>query len=384
MEKTETIELSISKNYLQHWDVHDALRELYQNAFDQADEGDWFNEILSEKKVYMDLAIGNLNTKLERRTLILGESGKSDRDDKLGKFGEGYKLALVVLLRNGVDVNIINQDEIWTPRFQYSEVLGTEVLVVDIKKRDIDDHALLFGADDLIFVLSHLRRSQYHSYTQKNLKLQTNLRYLSTPSCNLLTDPRNKGKLFVGGLYVCKYSGSTLYGYDFAPSVFHLGRDRKLVSDWNATWEASKVLVDVAIKDSEVRDNLVENAAGSNDAGQIQHFVESEMALLSAMWSKYIREYPDTIPAPSEHKAQRLRKDYIGVNVVVVGEKRGEILEKSCEYEDALDLYETRPDPEKPTVVMNRYYDEFAGAMPVEMREAFVELMTQAVEWEIK
>ena len=35
IEPKEKIVLPLSENYLEHWTVYDALRELYQNAFDR-------------------------------------------------------------------------------------------------------------------------------------------------------------------------------------------------------------------------------------------------------------------------------------------------------------------------------------------------------------
>ena len=64
---------------------------------------------------------------------MLGCSSKGSIDGMIGKFGEGYKLALIVLLRKGFKVDIINADEEWKPRFANSEKFDTQVLTIDVK-----------------------------------------------------------------------------------------------------------------------------------------------------------------------------------------------------------------------------------------------------------
>ena len=47
--------------------------------------------------------------------LVLGETTKYDNENQIGKYGEGLKLALLVLVRNGHQLEIKTQEQIWTP-----------------------------------------------------------------------------------------------------------------------------------------------------------------------------------------------------------------------------------------------------------------------------
>lgn len=90
----KTIELSLSPKYVSGWGVEEAVREILQNAIDQKADG-------AEVSVSYDretLSILTDGARLKTSTLLLGESGKDD-ERYIGKYGEGYKLALLVLTR---------------------------------------------------------------------------------------------------------------------------------------------------------------------------------------------------------------------------------------------------------------------------------------------
>lgn len=109
-------ELPISPNYVSNWSIKEAIREILQNAIDSDKNG--YKKEISYNKYDKSLHIKNYGITLSTSTLVLGCSSKKDIDGMIGKFGEGYKLALVVLLREGYIVNIINGGEIWLPSFK--------------------------------------------------------------------------------------------------------------------------------------------------------------------------------------------------------------------------------------------------------------------------
>ena len=133
----KSYELPLSPNYVCNWGVKEAIRELLQNAIDGEHCGHKksirYNE---EERV---LYIINEDTKLPKSSLVLGCSSKDSIDGMIGKFGEGYKLALIVLLRKGFKIDIINADEEWKPRFANSEKFDTQVLTIDIENLSTED-----------------------------------------------------------------------------------------------------------------------------------------------------------------------------------------------------------------------------------------------------
>lgn len=109
-------ELSMVSDYVKTWDYKDAIREIVQNALDQSKD-DTDNYDISYEQSDHSLIISTKTGVLERKSMLLGNSTKRDDDSTIGKFGEGYKLALLVLSRDGKNVIIENAGagEIWTP-----------------------------------------------------------------------------------------------------------------------------------------------------------------------------------------------------------------------------------------------------------------------------
>jgi len=127
-------ELTINPGYVPSWSYWEGLREITQNIIDQEslDPAEFHKFIIydSEKGV---LLLGNQNSKLDKNSLLLGTTSKNN-SNTIGKWGEGYKLALLVLCRNGVRIEINNGNEIWIPHIIKSKVYNSEILVIDVSK----------------------------------------------------------------------------------------------------------------------------------------------------------------------------------------------------------------------------------------------------------
>ena len=128
------IELSLASDYVPSWTIVDAIRELFQNALDQEvqvpdNKASWSYDNGTFK-------ICNKQSTLTAKTLLLGTSSKSSDSKTIGQFGEGYKIATLVLLRNAKQVTIYNYGlrEVWRPRFVKSRRFGTDILTFFIDK----------------------------------------------------------------------------------------------------------------------------------------------------------------------------------------------------------------------------------------------------------
>ena len=97
--------LSLTKEYVSHWGVSEACRELIQNVIDNPKPYEYnFDEYLPG---LFKFTLTSKDTWLHPSTLLLGTSSKKE-DGYIGHFGEGYKLALLVLTRLGKAVTVIN------------------------------------------------------------------------------------------------------------------------------------------------------------------------------------------------------------------------------------------------------------------------------------
>ena len=232
-------ELSISTDYVPDWTYIEAIREIFQNALD--------NEIANpENKMGFDydeenqrLTVSNKTSVLNPESLLLGSSTKRDDKDTIGKHGEGYKIAFMVLLREGKDIKVYNYGarEIWETRLVKAKRYNNRLVpTIFINKQAIWSKV---PNSDLTITIDNITPEEYSELVNKNLHLRDNVNYFEVPeNGRILTDKEEKGNIYVKGLFVCK-NKDIEYGYDFEPTLIELDRDRKLVDTFNIAWQSS-------------------------------------------------------------------------------------------------------------------------------------------------
>lgn len=145
-------ELTLTPNYVSDWNFNDALRELIQNGTDQEvlDPDNEFQIDYSQKEKVLRLK--NRKSVLKINTLLLGRSSKANNEDTVGQFGEGYKIAALVLNRLGKTFTIYNNEknEVWESRFKNSEKWLEKILCFYVSKRKTDAHGLCIEGGERI------------------------------------------------------------------------------------------------------------------------------------------------------------------------------------------------------------------------------------------
>jgi hypothetical protein len=326
------------------------------------------------------LNIGNENTRLERSCLLLGKTSKADNPNTIGQFGEGFKLALLVLTRLGYSVQVETGTEVWTPSFEYSETYQAEVLSIDIKETEA------FNVDTLVFCIT-LPSEEYEEYRQYNLRLQDEVDKYESHRCEVLFDTMNRGKVFVGDLYVCKATTGILYGYNFEPEVFPLGRDRKAIDGFDLAWKASQALVDLAENDvNRMHEMMSQREKGKlPDGDYMSSFAYSSSSVVSLLWTQFQEEYPDCIPVANTTDLTAKQKEYKGFKGVVVGQESFDFLCKSEKYEEAMKSLSFREKELTPEEVVQSFFDGVKDQLSPEVQQKFIEdLMVEARKWEVK
>lgn len=225
--KKQKIQLSLHKNYVSDWDCNYAIREIVQNMIDNKSA----NIIYQEGGV---LFLGNEEGVLDKKSLLLGNSTKQG-NDYIGQFGEGYKLALLVLLRNGCDVRIFTNDEIWIPSFEKHDTLEEEVLTISIQQNNKENKGILFQIQGLDNVSESLNSVMLN-------RKQCNILHSSEKGEVLeLNNFETQGKIYVNDMYVTDVSDFE-FSYNFKPNNLELGRDRNIVNDWDVIYLTSDIL----------------------------------------------------------------------------------------------------------------------------------------------
>ncbi len=252
-------ELTISTDYVKDWGIVEAVRELFQNAIDNEitnPENTMFFEFSAEEK---KLSIGNKTSVLTLDTLLLGKSSKREDAKTIGKHGEGYKIAFMVLLREGKSVKVYNYGakEVWETRLVKSRRYGNlDVPVVFINKVPMWSKV---PSHDLMIEVEGITEEEYKNIVESNLHLQDVGEVITDSSNNrILLNSKYSGRIFVRGLYVSS-NPALAYGYDFAPEVINLDRDRKLIDTFNLSWNTSRVWSDVGKNNQDILLELIKN-----------------------------------------------------------------------------------------------------------------------------
>lgn len=218
------IELTVARDYVS-WGLWEGTRELFQNGIDAKKDGFEFEVDYSEK--YERLRLVTKGVTLETKSLLLGSSTKRQRADLIGKFGEGYKLAFLALLNSGHPVVVRTGADKWVPEIAASERFGGElVLFVDIQKKAIK------GREAIEIEVENVKVFEWMEVCNKLLALKPAKEEVRTEQGAILFDQDKKGQVYVGGIFV-QVIHDTEFGYDFAPGVAKLDRDRRMVDRWD-------------------------------------------------------------------------------------------------------------------------------------------------------
>ena len=222
---TKSYELTLVRDYVSRWGLPEAIRELLQNAIDSESPFVYsFKRTLDEG---ITLRLNSEFASLPAKTLLLGTTSKADSEDSIGSFGEGYKIALLVLTRLNYKVEVLNGHKIWTPRFRHSQKYDTELLVID--ETDAPDKT----NKGLTFVVHGLDEDDMNAIVESCLRMQSHIGAIKqTPKGDILLE--KPGKLYVGGLFIC--NTGMHYGYNIKPQFLKLERDRQTVASWELAY----------------------------------------------------------------------------------------------------------------------------------------------------
>ncbi|MDD4378254.1 MAG: hypothetical protein PHH48_08975 [Eubacteriales bacterium] len=256
-------ELTISTNYVPDWTFIEAFRELVQNALDNQIENPenemGFNFDIESGEV----KISNKTSILEVETLLLGSTTKSDNENTIGQHGEGYKIAFMVLLREGKTIKVLNygKREKWTVRLVKARRYNNNLVpTVEIEKeafwKSVPDN-------DLTIIVGGVTQEEYKMIVEKNLNLRDEINCFTVPNMGrILKDEGEKGNIYVKGLFVCNMK-NLHFGYDFEPRLIELDRDRKLVKEFDVAWQTSgmfKYAYGNGFDKKDIRDMIVNGA----------------------------------------------------------------------------------------------------------------------------
>lgn len=317
-------ELSISTDYVASWTIPDALRELVQNAIDE--------ETVNKHTMYVryenetrSVVVANRGAKLDIKTLLFGNTTKANDPRCIGQHGEGYKVAMIVALRNNCVFTIYNglDGTRWETHLVKSRKYDGAI-VPTITTHYFDNYERTNYSDGLYIKVSNVNYSDYNMMLTNTRQLHNDLvnSVVDTPKGSILKNPEEAGRVYVGGLYICK-NVALKYGYDMMPELVSLDRDRRLISDYDLQSATGKVIC--ATNDEE----FISDMSDEFDGTYVRWYTSS--AFDDEITKKFFEKYgPSAIPVCNNTEFEEAQKR--GLYPVMVSTGRHELITKSSTY----------------------------------------------------
>lgn len=316
------IELTLAETYCQTWDAWAAVRELFQNGMDASDQGYPF--IISEKKNLdntWNLELKNVGTTIPKHSLLLGFTTKEDGSQR-GQYGEGYKIAWLVLQRQGIRVECYNGQELWTVYLSHSSCFDTNTLHVRIE-------SLLENTPDFIVRLFNIPDSDYSQIKKRIISPSFGI---MSPAIiqgteyygDILLDTCLAGKIFSRGLYV-ETIPDLYFGYNIPVT---LDRDRNHVSREDYRYAITNLYSNL-ISTNKLPDDYLYNllALGQEEAKAFCSYGRWNHYFKERIHKEWLAKYPNQncYPSKNSNEAQLIRS--YGLTSVAVSEELYAFLE---------------------------------------------------------
>ncbi len=300
----EVFELSTDITNVHKWTYLEGCREIVQGSVDNPKGFTWHYEDGT-------LTLINRDTQLPRKVFLAGYSTKREEKESIGAFGDGLTSSLCCLLREGHTIRIQNGNLNWKPVLGVSATFEHEVVMIEETEGNPAN-------EDYIVKIGNLTKSQMDKVIANTLHLQTGDRNLhKTPTGDILLDEEHKGRIYVGGLFVCNFNSD--YGFDFKPHCFALDRDRKSLNPWDIKWQCKDMWTHVGRNASESDAQTMITAMKGNDSS-MEHLRHTTCTVSSevekAAEEVYNSEYDGKLVSSDWEEAESLRK--AGNEVVLV------------------------------------------------------------------
>ena len=316
------LQYQITADYVRDWSVKDAIRELVANAIDgEVTTGGKFEAKHDAKKDVLHLI--NRDTKVDAKALYFGGTSKFGNDRLIGQYGEGLKIAMLVLARSNIKLVIRNGDEVWQPAIE-PDKLGFEVLTLNIKKGS-DTNA------DFKVEVHGVNTEAWHAIQDMFLHLRKPSKIEKTQSGEVIRDADYVGKIYVKGVY-CTHRPNYSTGYNF--HHLDIGRDRRIPSGWDMDYHVSQIWEELATHNASHLDDLYKTLRNDGAEGEAFRY-RTVPAVAKGMVAAFYSEFgEDAYPVSSVSEASEL--DHMGRKGVVLNASLAALLKKELPAKETI------------------------------------------------
>ncbi len=348
------LQLTIAPDYVTKWGLQEALRELMQNTIDRQNESAKSPVLMTYDEEARILTLGNENSILEPKSLLLGASPKAGDKNQIGQYGEGYKLAMVVLLREKKYITIDNGPDQWFPRFINSRKFGSKLLEVTVSD------GVNENGTSLTFRVSNITPDEFDEFKNRCLHFHENIQSIKTHLGRILTGEDYRGKLYVEGLFVCdaEKDHNLFYGYDIISSRLPLDRDRNAVGGFNLKWATSEMFAFLPREHYKMVYELIDKQAGDveyfNDHTPKDTDMYREVA--NKRYESFVDEHgPRAVICKNKSEAEFIKKNHNNLVPIVFNDNDYSLISQS-------DGFKKQPMPEIPEKTPYKVLKEFIKA----------------------
>jgi len=286
-------QLTISDQYVSDWGVWEGVREAVQNALDARDKGHPMHIRYNDTDGM--LTIANFGVELERSVWLMGVTSKADDANARGHFGEGLKLGALALVRARRKLQIINHNENWDCTLAESKAFpGQQVLTVTTRRRPMPS--------DCFSVRIEITPEEWADFQLRFIDLQQGLTAIDTSEGQILTDERQRGRLYVKGIHV-ETRDNLAAGYNLTGDV-RTDRDRRMVNSWDFDYHVGHAWIDALCRGNLSPELLlVHLQSGCEDAKGVgnRYCPEQHLERVAQAWRDAYGEY--AVPVKNQAEA---------------------------------------------------------------------------------
>ena len=309
--ETKRIITGISPNYVKNWDVIKGIRELIQNYIDTKNEFRCKGYIYHKDGAAM---VKDFGPGLELKHLALGVSEKGL--DSIGKYGEGLKLALLVLARECRKVEIWSNGTIIRPTIERSDLYGTEVMVLNIQPMQ-PCHAKTHQGTTIRFLCSKDELEAAKSYFECFLSKKSGFKWIEKGKKGKISLPG--GYIYINGARVGKISDSLFSYHLYEKETGDIGnRDREVIDQEKVEPYIRKILTETS--SLTVMRKVIKALIDEEYSWEIKIGISSWMVSVKnrSLWKRAFYEIVGTkdVVLSSCRIDDNTRADYLGYKVV--------------------------------------------------------------------
>ena len=226
----KVLETSISPSYVPDWELPQAVREIVQNTLDEDGQIEYEDGVLT---------LTTENGAIPCSMLALGNSSKRGDESKIGRHGDGLKVALAVILRENKKILIENGGLIWEPKIGTNSSLGCECVVIEETDTGERNNTVTITIEGLEDEIEEICES---SLQLQEIVFDLDLETSETFYGDLIFNEELKGNIYVNGLYI-QHDNNLKYAFNFDPRYVQLDRDRKAINFYELLRMIAKLVV---------------------------------------------------------------------------------------------------------------------------------------------